>query len=322
MDRSPYHLANVVLNREWREGSAGKVGSRGLVARANWAIRVLSDLGAPPHPSSRLPNARNLLLGLNNEELILSPTDSALLERVTDANKTIWELFVIANAALRRHRVGKPFPLHLLQLALTGADLTSDDKNNKARNTQFELYVASLLTLGAAEVQIAEPDLRFLYWGEFLGLAAKRMTSTKATTLENRLVEAVGQIAAHTGRGFVAVNVDAFYVGATRAEGLEERARQFNERVAIVSDVVRRRFGPLKAARGVLIFGHLTSWSFEGEAPSFDTSYPTTFLLIEDEVEPGSRARGEEFFEGLMPRIDRELTRLRSNQVDFDLDTV
>ena len=61
---------------------------------------------------------------------------------------------------------------------------------HRARDAQFELYVPALLALAGAEVRRGEPDARFRYGYELVGVAAKRIRSAespKCITIYKRL---------------------------------------------------------------------------------------------------------------------------------------
>lgn len=303
-----------MLTANWRVGSQGRIGSRDIARRAGWTVEMFDRLGVRVTRGSRLLNARDLLVKLNAEELVLARDDQALQERVSDAHKTIWELFVIAAAAGRCvGRRDAPFTVDKLRLIIGGADLVSQDKNKLARNTQFELYVAAMLVHGGAEVQLGEPDLRLLYCGEFVGVAVKRLNTRNPDKIDENVKKAAEQIGEHAGKGFVAINIDILYRGAKRPASGEQRYKMFSERVAEVVAAGRKRLSAAKHVKGLFVFGHVTAWGFDGETPAIETSYPTSFLMISDEGDPAAVMEcGTAFVNGVQARMDNELNRLSS----------
>jgi hypothetical protein len=86
---------------------------------------------------------------------------------------------------------------------LSGAPTPTDDRNHLARNTQFELYVADLFTMGDVSAKLGEPDILLDYCGSVCGVAAKRVRSLRQAV--RRADEAADQLKSHQLRGFVAV---------------------------------------------------------------------------------------------------------------------
>ncbi len=64
-----------------------------------------------------------------------------------------------------------------LRAMLGGPDITKDETNSIARNTQFELYVGAVLAFGGVSLELEEPDLTVQYLGRVTGIAAKRVRS-------------------------------------------------------------------------------------------------------------------------------------------------
>lgn len=276
---------------------------------------VFKRIGASVNESSRLPAALRLVREINaNPELMAAPSVE-YLRLLGEAERTIWELFIVAYVADQRaKRARTPFTSEMITTALGGSAIAADDKNRKARNTQFELYVAALLSLGGTEVVLAEPDLQMLYWGEYIGVAIKRMGSTRKEKLEERLLSASDQIGRWTSQGVIAINIDSFFAGKTLPGAEEERNREFGLAMKHVRDVVKDRFGPLKRVRGILTFGHLETWDLGATPPRHDNAYPLSRELFDEEEDPTIRLRGEEFWDGVMARMDRQLLYLRTGK--------
>jgi len=90
---------------------------------------------------------------------------------------------------------------------LSGAERPDlDGTNTKARNLQFQYFVAAKLAHSGMPVSAAEPDLLFVPAEVEVAVAAKRVTSEQKVI--RRVREAAKQIASHGMRGFVAVCLD------------------------------------------------------------------------------------------------------------------
>lgn len=290
------------------------LGSRGIVKRGLYALDVFEQFGSKPPASSRLPSAIRLLRALNDEKADVH--NSQTLARAASAQRTIWEFFVVAYIAeLRGARAKQIFPKDKIDLALAGAEVESDDRNHLHRNTQFELYTTALLAAGGAEVRAGEPDVALVVGQKVYGVAAKRMRSLAAGKVKERMLEGARQIAASTGQGYLAVNVDAYFTGHGLSEIEEERHRLYSEKVALVQSVFLQHLGPMKHVRGVLIFGHLSTWDLTCAPPHNSTVYPTSYQLFNnDEERPDDYERETAFWTGYISRLGRQIAYLRSSE--------
>ena len=291
------------------------VGSAGLVARAKWAIEVFEQLGVTVNQSGRLPSAIRLLDSINDKPSLMLAASTEFLYAVGEADRTIWEFFIIAYVAdMRGRRKGTPFTPSMLTTALAGAQTEISDKHPKPRSTQFELYVAALLSLGGADVQLEEPDLRMLYWGDRVGVAIKRMRSNAPEALEARLLEAAKQIAKRSRQGFIAINVDVLFSEKVLPGDELVRNQEFNGVMAAIDAILDRRFNTLKHVRGLLIFGRLEVWDLEASPPRHDTALPMSQRLFDDEEDRTQIVRDNEFWTRHTATMDRELLYLRTGK--------
>jgi hypothetical protein len=287
---------------EWQAGFSGSLGSGDIVARAAYAVETLRNLGVGIPQSSRLARAHAFLDQLNDPAVQIHSDDTAALDRIRNAQPTAWEFFIIAYAASLRQGDESPFRPEIIQRALKGAEVEEKDANPNARNTQFELYVAAVLKMGGADVKWGEPDLRLLYWGEYVGIAVKRLTSTNPSRLERRLVEAADQIARSGRPGFIAVNVDILFRTVNLSTSRSEVLEQYDQRVEVVDRLVRIRFGKRPEVKGVLVFGNVTQWDFN-PTPSLSTSCPMSYIFIGDSEE--DMRQWTEFHRAFVSRLDR-----------------
>ena len=271
-------------------GAHSDLGSCALVRRGEWALRALRRLGVAAPPGSRLPKAIRLISRYDADSEALDTSDAALLRRIGNAHRTVWNLFVISCAAERRSRTSQPwFPRALLIEALAGADDPSAEGRTKARDTEFELYGASALALAGATVGFAEPDLELSIPGGAAGVACKRLRSVRESKLATRFSEAARQIE-RTGRlGLIAIDASAFLDNQALAPTEAGRHAQYDMWALTVMRAVERTLGRHHTVKGVLAFGYLSAWDTAVVPPRYHATHPTSFQLIEDDDDPPER---------------------------------
>lgn len=89
---------------------------------------------------------------------------------------------------------------------LSGATIPSDDRNQKARNLQFQYFLTAQLLHSGFTVSLDEPDAIFVHGSAPIGVAAKRPVS--ANQLVRRVKEGVKQLAKQQLTGFIALSLD------------------------------------------------------------------------------------------------------------------
>lgn len=277
-------------------------GPTGLINAADWTRKTLAEFQVPQPRGNRLLKAQALIRDVNAGAIRVDKDDDAALERLTDAQWTILEQYMIARAIGKRGRVLSPVELFKLESMLSGADTENEDRNPLARNTQFELYVAANLVMGGVSTRLAEPDLRFDYNGLEVGLAAKRVRSSKQ--LVKRAKDAVRQIRNSGIPGFVALNVDVLLkaVGGnpTSTEQLDDRLVAIKQ----INGILSQHEGVV----GSLVFARDARWEFGDEKPSFScsTTHHYKFYCGTD----AEKIRAEEFWRNAEQRIDERLQTL------------
>jgi hypothetical protein len=120
---------------------------------------------------------------------------------IGEAHRTVLSLHIAARAIARP----SPEVAARFEKAL-GGQLLPTESGDAARDTEFELTVAGLLTMGRIGVALGEPDLIAAYPLGEVGLAAKRISSS--SKLRRRIVDGVEQLRTHGRRGYVVLNVD------------------------------------------------------------------------------------------------------------------
>jgi hypothetical protein len=156
------------------------------------------------------------------------------------------------------------------------------------------LYVTAALVLAEVEVAAVEPDLRMHYVEEEdLGIAAKRVHVASSDSLLKHLKDGADQIARQGLRGMLALSLDPWLDRLDFDGDPEAVGKGFNLAVAEVHRLFER-LTDRPAAIGGVLFGTRLGWSFEGERPAIQSSWPLHVASFSD-VEPQKRFR--EFFE-------------------------
>lgn len=132
------------------------------------------------------------------------------------------------------------------------------DPRPDGRDTQFECFVAAVVSLGGAAVRFEEPDLLVTHGGETIAIAAKRPRSQKAAVRNVR--KAIKQVAESALPGVVVVDFStALHHGEyVQADGIEDgRAhvrRSTDEAIADIANQV----GAVALDSGVMgVLGHV-----------------------------------------------------------------
>lgn len=251
------------LRHSWTQSPSVPRGPSGAIRAAEWTLDRLREIGVHIPAGNRLQMAKRLLVDVNAERVILSPDDDRLLRAVAEAQRSIEEMLIIARASGGRSGAIGNLRRQKLELMLSGAELEEDDRNTLARNTQFELYVAAILTMGGASVVLGEPDLRMLFINsEHVGVAAKRLSSENQ--LERRIREGIKQIQQSKMRGFIALNLDIFAKTLAISENPDERGPQYHARIAKLHRLRESLEWPPEVL-GVMNFATVSEWEIGGD---------------------------------------------------------
>lgn len=279
-----------------------RFGASGFIAAAQWTRKRLEEFSVPQPAGNRLSKAGDLIREVNDRKIVLTPDDDQTLYRVTEAQWTIFEQYIVARGLGEPGRALSGAQLAKLETMLSGADTENKDLNPLARNTQFELYTGATMTMGDVPTRIGEPDLRVDYLGLDVGVAAKRVRSAKQ--LVKRAKEAVEQIKSSGTPGIVALNVDvllkAIGSGTADTEQLDERLAVLNE----VDELLMQH----DAVLGSLVFARDAAWQFGAERPVFGFSITHRFVIYPRTRE--QKERGEEFWRNARERIDQRIDNL------------
>lgn len=238
----------------WRFGSAT---IEDLLGKA---LDYLATIGVRVPPSGRHALALKLLRKANRSSGGMKSLDANERLRLEHAHRTAYEIVLIAVASyrLRRHRSTSPFLVEKLQQVMGGAE-TYGPGRSQARDVQFEMFVAAQLVLGGLEVAKGEPDIRFKYGYELVGVAVKRLDSLALGQVRHNITDAADQIAGTGLRGWIALNLDTRFEGlplvANRPTLLKRFSRAFDSIIPVAA-----RFGSGPHVLGIITYAHLSGW--------------------------------------------------------------
>ncbi len=281
-----------------------ETGSTSIINAADWTINKLKSLGVTVPPSCRLTLARRLIQKVQDHDLIVDPDDEALLWRVAEAEFTILDQYLILRACSKKGI--SPTQAQKLEQMLFGAETVAADSNPLARNTEFELYVGALLTMGGGTVRLAEPDVRLRNGLMEAGIAAKRLTSPKK--FHERIREGEKQIQRLGERGFVAVNIDTIVRNLDPDRELGDPDARFSDFLSHV-ECLDASITSSADVLGILYFGHTREYDFSKPKPITRTFSFRSFRIsgeIDQETQEGWMYR----FQRIYDKIDERLQAL------------
>lgn len=302
MPRKPPHEPHM---GEWYADPSHVVRSGAILDGADYAIERFSAFDIPLGADDRLHTARALIRRVQEGTTRLDATDPSTLRLVAEANRTLYEQYLIARAVAPLGATPEDVYLKKITTMLLGAPVPEDDPDPEPRNTQFELYVLSLLRIGGKEAIIAEPDIRMNYDGVDVGIAAKRLTSH--TQLGPQLKIAAGQIKGAGVRGFAAVNVDAFFEGLVLADQLQEKGEAAATRFASLRGY-QVKYLQEPAVLGILGFGSVFGWDLAPRPPRLAQSNFMQLRGIPDDQ--AGEILFNKFFGDLRDEFERRLREL------------
>jgi hypothetical protein len=284
--------------------------SPGLLAlRGREVLDKMTRLGLKPPRGNRLERAASTLERFN----AIAKTNPLRVEQterqavLSEAWRTLWDSLLMTHARLEGRASSAAIRREHLEALLSGADTAEGDRNALFRNLQFEGTVGARFVLGGTAIESAEPDFRFVYHRDKLGLAVKRLTSTAARALRSRLKEGASQLSRSGLRGFIAVNLDSWSFDLGGDSDPLSVGKLFEEQLDEVHqslDVAFERDSVL----GVLVFANWSSWTFS-DLPRFEWRESARYLLFsEDKTET---ERFGEFFHGAHARLGNSLDQLR-----------
>lgn len=250
-----------------------------------WAIDLAISRGVQIQSGSRVVNALKLVERLARANVTgdLNGTDTAL-EAAIEHHRTAAELFVIMLAASVCQHEDHPFTNEKLETVFGGPDLV-EGRDRSARNIEFELAVAARLVLGGILVFAGEPDLRFQFGGELMGVAVKRVSSLNDNQIKTAIKRGVHQIKESRLRGHLALRLESRLNEIAATPGGSEFLSGVDQAYRVIEDF-RQYFEKDRAVAGVMINSHVTHPKGDparNGRPQLDTNQPWRFLRFFEE---------------------------------------
>lgn len=267
----------------WKDFGIPRISAYRLVRRSEDVLRHITEAGVLVPPDNRISRAAKLLRALDEDVRAGRDVDRDDLARqavLVEAHRTLFESFVVLFARGDRPSGNEAISKTHLQAFLDGRDLP-DPAADTPRDLQFEAYVGACLSLSGLSVRAREPDFELLYHSKPLGVAAKRLTSTKPARVYDRLRHATNQLRDSYGAGFVALNLDGWLTEPLSGATPEEVGREFT--ASLQSAYMQmRKLATRSALRGTLVFASWHGWDFSGSRSRFALRMGVQTVVITD----------------------------------------
>lgn len=289
---------------QWSPGSEIPVSPSIAIARSEWAIDRYEKLGVRQPPDNRLEESRRFVAQFAGRKAPFDAADEELLHRIVECIQTCFEHYLIARSTGPISGNLPPEMVRKIEESLTGAEVADEEVDSPGRDTQFELFMRALLVMGEVPVRIAEPDLKFLYNGQEVGLAAKRVKRPRK--LRRRFNDGVEQIE-KTGPGFVTINADLLVRNLGAEENAAELGARFEGRLKAL-ERIDKEFNSHRLVMGRLVFGTDAIWQLGKERPRLEVRAFHDYRAYSKSREEAETA--DRFFPTLMARIHQRMEQL------------
>ena len=258
------------------------LGSGRVEGRLEWALNGLRSHGIRVPSSGRHERALQTIKRLNTEGL-RSGNDEEL-QLAAAATRAAHELIVLYLAA---YEVGRSqrrlFTPAKLECALGGALLDEDEgRDGSARDTEFELLQAGKFRLGGVSVYAGEPDLRIDYGHEKVGVAAKRIRSSRDDQVVRHVKKAAEQINGTGLRGWIAINLDARFRSISANQSREALFRAFDNTFDSVNQAFRSQYENSDVL-GFMLYGYTFGWRVDQDVPQLKAVVPVRWVRWTDD---------------------------------------
>jgi hypothetical protein len=164
-----------------------------------------------------------------------------------------------------------------------------------------------MLLHGGLDVTPGEPDLRFLYGYERVGVAVKRLTSIDPGQASRHVKKAVRQIESTKLRGWIALNLDSRFIHVRLRS---EKPRILDEFTAVFQSVrhALHEHARNEQVLGLMLYGFLSEWvkpPASGEPPQLSVSTPFRWEGWVDD-DPAQRMLYNDFVDGWRNRVSNQ----------------
>lgn len=302
------------MKTAWQTRAGRRMGSAQLERRFAEALLRLEQMGVSVPSAGRHQQSLDTLAEWNSSSSPVDLQDEPALRKIGEAHRTAWETYLIVFAAyqrtLKRHRGQETLFTPERFRKLMKGPFIGEGRDTEPRNVQFELYLGARLELGGIEVRGGEPDLKFLYGYEWVGLAAKRIQSLKGSQIQKNIQDAANQIERSGCRGWVAVSLDSRFEGVDVHESEPDKLARFGSLFdSTNAGIARQERKP--GVLGLMAFGYADGWS-----PSPDPATPPRLWIDEPHRwlhwndDPGAVLLFNDFSEGWSGRFQRNRERM------------
>lgn len=169
---------------------------------------------------------------------------------------------------------------------------------------------------GGLEVTRGEPDLRFKYGYEPVGVAVKRLDSLAVAQVRRNITDAADQIARSGLRGWIALNLDTRFAGLPLVANRPTLLKRFGQAFDSVTPIAAR-YAPGPEVLGIIAYGHLSGWRPAGsrrKVPELLIRAPFRWLGWESD-DPAAKMFFRDFTEAWRGRISDAIQAIMRGEI-------
>lgn len=295
---------------EWIGHSEPRVNTNQLARRGEEALARIERAGVAVPPDNRMIRAIRFIDQWNDEYRAgrdVRPDDIQRQRLFLESHKVLMDALVVVFAHDERTSGRAAISAEHLRSFVEGSDLPQEGRADGPRDYQFEAYVGASLVLSGLSVERGEPDFTLQYYDQTIGVAAKRLTSTKPQKLYDRLREAHTQIRESTGSGFVAVNLDSWGEAPLLSDSPEQFGIHFRKELKEAYEQLGK-LAERSALLGAVIFRSWQAFDFSGERPTFGIQTGQQVIAFAETDDEQRRVR--EFFGPALDRLKASRARI------------
>lgn len=256
-------------------GPTGSSQSRSIL---DSAIASLAAKGLSVPRRSRIQMAR---AALDDQRMMAALTRPGSRARriVAEVQRISVEWWMISQSVPERTQMSPR--LHALVQRAYGGELdpmTGSDRTARARDAQFELWLAAWLAMGGCEAAIAEPDIRTDVAGRDIGIAAKRVRSRRK--IMARIEKAASQVKKHAQSGMIVVQLDNYSQRRRRSAATARSSRRFFD---FYPELIKARqwlFDEAPWVCALVVFGTFASWKRRQPHPRLELASLIRYDLL------------------------------------------
>lgn len=249
------------------------------ITAAEATLEQLRNFGVKVPAENRLAKARALVEQAETLNVQLGPSDWSMELALAEANRTIFEHYVIVRGLSHVDETARK----KLGRMLRGSATPEESRDDHARDEQAEFFTAALLCGAGFRVDLGGPDLLLTRHKTRIGVAVKRVKSDKQ--FAKRVMAAERQLEKDGLYGFIVVNAALFLMRLYRSNRSADLSAALwaktNEWISIL-DLEKANTRVLAVIGLATSFTHVGSG---GRALAFNLHFHPQFI-----VESGSAA--------------------------------